>query len=85
MDFGICWGQTCVVYFFFFAADGAAELALKQKLSFPVSKMWQRWVRRSSKAVVVLASPKSEPWSRHWSEAHSLKLRFVVITTLVRS
>lgn len=33
----------------------AAELALKRKLSFPVSRTWQRWVRRSSKAVVILA------------------------------
>ena len=61
---------------FFFRAV-AAELALKRKLSFPVSKMWQRWVRRSSKAVVILASPKTV--------AHSLKLRVVVMTTLVRS
>ena len=35
------------------------ELALKRKLSFPVSRMWQRWVRRSSRAVVILASPKT--------------------------
>ena len=62
--------------FFLFRA-AAAELALKRKLSFPVSKMWQRWVRRSSRAVVILASPKTV--------AHSLKLRLVVITTLMRS
>ena len=60
---------------FFFLA--AAELALNLKLSFPVSKMWQRWVRRSSKAVVILASRKTLD--------HSLKLRLVVMTTLVRS
>ena len=60
---------------FFLAA--AAELALKRKLSFPVSRMWQRWVSRSSKAVVILASPKTV--------AHSLKLRLVVMMTLVRS
>jgi hypothetical protein len=51
--------KLCVVSFFFFAADAAAELALKRKLSLPVSKMWQRWVRRSSKAVVIFASPKT--------------------------
>ena len=69
----------CCLLFFFAAdaADAAAELALKRKLSLPVSRMWQRWVRRSSKAVVILASPKTV--------AHSLKLRFVVIITLVRS
>ena len=55
----------------------AAVLAFNLKLSFPVSRMWQRWVRRSSSAVVILASPKTV--------AHSLKLRFVVMTTLVRS
>ena len=54
-----------------------AELVLKRKLSFPVSRMWQRCVRRSSKAVVILASPKTV--------AHSLKLRLVGMTTLVRS
>ena len=26
---------------------------MKRKLSFPVSRMWQRWVRRSSSAVVI--------------------------------
>jgi hypothetical protein len=54
-----------------------AELFLKRKLSFPVSRMWQRWVRRSSSAVVILASPNTV--------AHSPKLRFVVMMTLVRS
>ena len=39
---------------FFFLA--AAELALNLNLSFPVSRMWQRWVGRSSNAVVILAS-----------------------------
>ena len=43
----------------------------------PVSRIWQWCVSRSSSAVVILASPKTL--------AHSLKLRFVVITTLVRS
>jgi len=54
----------------FFCAATAA-LALKRKLSFPVSKMWQRWVRRSRNAVAILVSPKTV--------AHSLKLRFVVM------
>ena len=63
------------ISYFFVAA--AAELALNRKLSLPVSRMWQRWVRRSSKAVVIFASPKTV--------AHSLKLRLVVMTTLVRS
>ena len=52
----------------------AAELALKRKLSFPVSKMWHRWVRRSSSAVAILASPNTV--------AHSLKLRLVVMRCL---
>ncbi len=55
----------------------AAELALNLKLSVPVARMWQRWVKRSSKAVVILAWPNTV--------AHPLKLGFVVITTLVRS
>jgi hypothetical protein len=38
--------------------------------------MWQGWVKRSSKAVVILASPSTI--------ARLLKLRFVVITTLAR-
>ena len=41
---------------------------MKRKLSFPVSRMWQRWVRRSRSAVAILASPKSELSRRHWSE-----------------
>ena len=48
-----------------------------QGVSLPVSRMWQRWVRRSRSAVVILASPNTV--------AHSLKLRFVVMMTLVRS
>jgi hypothetical protein len=62
---------------FSFLDLGAAELALNRKLSFPVSRMWQWWVSRSSRAVVILASPNTS--------AHSLKLRLVVMTTLVRS
>jgi hypothetical protein len=41
---------------------------LKRKLSFPVSRMGQRCVRRSSSAVVIFASPKTV--------AHALKLRW---------
>jgi hypothetical protein len=52
-------------------------LFLNRKLSLPVSRMWQWWVRRSSKAVVILVSPKTL--------AHSPKLRLVVMMTLVRS
>ena len=69
------WVKTLLASFFFRAA--ASMLALKRKLSFPVSRMWQRWVRRSRSAVVILASPKTV--------AHSLKLRLVVMMTLVRS
>jgi len=58
-------------------AAAFAELFLKRKLSFPVSRMWQRWVSRSSSAVVIFASPKTP--------AHSPKLRLVVMMTLVRS
>src|SRR5690606_36583306 len=72
---GHAWVNARFHSIFFRAA--AAELALKRKLSFPVSRMGQRWVRRSSRAVVILASPKTV--------AHSLKLRLVVIATLVRS
>ena len=72
-------GQVVVKFRFFslLGLAGLAELLLNRKLSLPVSTMWQRWVRRSSNAVVILASPKML--------AHSPKLRFVVITTLVRS
>ena len=55
-------------FVFFFVAS---------ELSLPVSRMWQRWVRRSSKGVVIFASPKTC--------AHSLKLGLVVMITLVRS
>ena len=58
----------CPISFYFLAV---AELALKRKLLFPVSRMWQRCVSRSSSAVVILASPKTV--------AHSLKLRLVVV------
>jgi len=40
----------------FFAVS---ELALKRKLTLPVSRTRQRWVRRSSNAVVIFASPKT--------------------------
>ena len=51
--------------------------SLNRHDSLPVSMMWQWWVSLSSKAVVILASPKTL--------AHSEKLRFVVMMTLVRS
>lgn len=54
-----------------------AELFLKRKLSLPVYRMWQWWVSRSSSAVVILASLKIA--------AYSLKLRLVVMMTLVCS
>ena len=66
-----------VVPFVFLAVDAAAELAMKRKRSMPVSRMWQRWVRRSSNVVVILASPNTA--------AHLLNLGLVVITMLVRS
>ena len=66
-------GQAGVLVLLLFPS---AELFLNRKLSFPVSRMWQWWVSRSSSAVVILVSPKILP--------HSLKLRFVVMTTLVR-
>jgi hypothetical protein len=56
---------------------GFAELFLKRTLSFPVSRMWRRWVRRSSSAVAILGSPNTV--------AHSPMLKFVVMMTLVRS
>ena len=73
------WGQALVKFRAFSFAGLAAftELFLKRKLSFPVSRMWQRWVRRSSSAVVILASPNTA--------AHSPKLRLVVVMTLVLS
>lgn len=60
--------------FFFLVA--AAELALKRKLSFSVSRMRLRWVRRLRNAVLILASPNTI--------AQLLKPRLVVMTTLVR-
>ena len=57
MDFWSVVGQGRFHSFFFLSA--AAVLALKRKLSLPVSRMWQRWVSRSSKAVVILGSPKT--------------------------
>jgi hypothetical protein len=50
---------------------------LKRQLLLPVSTIWQSCVSLSSNAVVILASLKTC--------AHSAKLRFVVISTLVRS
>jgi hypothetical protein len=49
------WGQGFVKFRGFSLVDlaGFAELFLKRKLSLPVSRMWQRWVRRSSSAVVI--------------------------------
>jgi len=58
-----------------FLLCAASALALKRKLSLPVSRMSQ--VSRSGSAVVILASPKTA--------AHSLKLRLVMMATLVRS
>jgi hypothetical protein len=50
-------GVRQVSSFSFAGLAAFAELFLKRKLSFPVSRMWQRWVRRSSKAVVIFGSP----------------------------
>ena len=50
---------------------------LKRQLSLPVSTMWQWCVSRSSNAVVIFGSMKTE--------AHSAKTRMVVMTTLVCS
>ncbi len=66
-----------MLFFSFLVLASCAELFLNRKLSFPVSRMWQWWVRRSSNAVVILASPKTL--------AHSLKLKLVVMMTLVRN
>ena len=52
-------------------------LGLSERRACRIAGADQRWVRRSSKAVVILASPNTV--------AHSLKLRLVVMTTLVRS
>ena len=53
------------------------ERFLKRQLSLPVSMISQWWVRRSSSAVVILGSPKTE--------GHSPKARLVVMTIEVRS
>jgi hypothetical protein len=47
-------GQVAVKFLVFSSVglSAFAELFLKRKLSFPVSRMWQWWVRRSSSAVV---------------------------------
>src|SRR5215218_1576770 len=50
---------------------------LKRQLSLPVSTMSQWWVKRSSSAVVILASPKTL--------GHSPKAKLVVTMTEVRS
>ena len=72
-------GQAFVKFrdFSFAGLAAFAELLLKRKLSFPVSRMWQRWVRRSSRAVVIFGSPNTV--------AHSPKLRLVVMMMLARS
>ena len=53
------------------------ERFLKRQLSLPVSMISQWWVRRSSRAVVILGSPKTD--------GHSPKARLVVMTIEVRS
>ena len=55
----------------------SAVLRLKRIDPLPVSTMWQWCVRRSSSAVVILASPNTLD--------HSTKSRLVVINTLVCS
>jgi hypothetical protein len=56
----VSWSGVVKFRGFSFAGLAAfAELFLKRKLSFPVSRMWQRWVRRSSRAVVIFASPNT--------------------------
>jgi hypothetical protein len=50
---------------------------LKRQLSLPVSMMSQWWVKRSSNAVVILASAKTL--------GHSPKAKFVVTMIEVRS
>ena len=51
-------------------SEGAQARFLKRQLSLPVSTISQWWVRRSSSAVVILASPKTL--------GHSPKARLVV-------
>jgi len=88
-------GQALVKFRAFSFADLAAftELFLKRKLSFPVSRMWQRCVSRSSSAVVILASPNYvKPFvKRGKSDAHDARaiceaasrpdMRFVPVKT----
>lgn len=52
-------------------------IPLKRQDSFPVSTVSQWWVRRSSSAVVILASPNTD--------SHSPKAGFVVTIVGVRS
>ena len=59
------------------AGGGGQARFLKRQLSLPVSTMSQWWVRRSSSAVVILASPKTL--------GHSPNVRLVVTMTEVRS
>jgi hypothetical protein len=54
-DFGVRRSSSFEVSPAGFAAN--PELFLKRKLSFPVPRVWQRWVRRSSRAVVISGSP----------------------------
>jgi hypothetical protein len=54
-------------------ARRAQARVLKRQLALPVATMSQRWVSRSSSAVVILASPKTE--------GHSPKPRLVVTIT----
>ncbi len=61
--------RACSLALILFLA--VALLCRKRWLSLPVSRMWQWCVRRSSKAVVILASPKTL--------LHSEKVRLVVI------
>ena len=56
---------------------GDQARCLKRQLSLPVSMISQWWVRRSSSAVVILASPKTL--------GHSPKARLVVTMMEVRS
>ena len=60
-----------------FCAGRAQRRCLKRQLSLPVSTMSQWWVRRSSSAVVILASPKTD--------GHSPNAKFVVTITEVCS
>ena len=58
-------------------SSGGQARFLKRQLSFPVSTMSQWWVRRSSSAVVIFASPKTV--------GHSPNARLVVTMTEVCS